>query len=61
MKSSNPIFDVYYISQNLHLDVRRDLVYSIHGIAICISYSEYCAQPNNGFCSRNVLLIITYR
>jgi hypothetical protein len=33
-KSSNHIFNVYYISQYLHLDVRRDLVHNIHGNVI---------------------------
>jgi len=38
IKSSDPISNVCYISQYLHLDVRHDLVHNIHSIAIYISY-----------------------
>ena len=41
IKSSNPTFNVYYILQYLHLDLRWDLVQNIHGTVICFSYYEY--------------------
>ena len=34
IKPSNPIFNVHYILQHPHLDVRRDLVFNIHCIVI---------------------------
>jgi len=41
IKSSNPIFNVYYILQYLHIDLRQDLIPNIHGTVICFSYYEY--------------------
>jgi hypothetical protein len=41
-KSSNPIFNVYYILKYLHVDIyRRDLVHNNHDIAIYTSYYKY--------------------
>jgi hypothetical protein len=34
IKTSNHIFNVYYILKYLHVDVRRDLVHNIQGIVI---------------------------
>ena len=49
IKSSNPIFNVHYISQYIQLDIRRDIVHNIHGIVIYIYiyiyiyvYISYC-------------------
>ena len=59
IKSSNPIFNVYYISHYLHLDVRRDLDHTISGIAICISYYEYVVSLKMAFRGCIMLLMIS--
>jgi hypothetical protein len=58
IKSSNPIFDVYYILQYLYLDVRRDLVQNIHGTVIYVYLLLWiCAQPDDGFYRRKMLCL----
>ena len=36
-----PIYNVHYITQYLHLDLRRDLVHTFNGTVIYISHYEY--------------------
>ena len=49
IKPSNPIFNVYYISQCLRLDIRRDLDHKIRGIAIYILYYKYVLSLKMAF------------
>jgi len=56
--TSNPIFNARNILQYLHLDTRSNLVHTFHGIVIRISYYD-CVQPEDGFYSRNMLLMKT--
>jgi hypothetical protein len=44
IKSSKPIFNVYYILQYLHVDVKWDLVHNINDIVIYISYYKYVGR-----------------
>jgi hypothetical protein len=61
MTFSNPILNMYYILQYLHLDVRRDFFHNIHGIAIYISHSEYVLSLKMTCIVEILLLLITYR
>jgi hypothetical protein len=58
---SNPILNIYYILQYLHLDVRRDFFHNIHGTAIYISHSEYVLSLKMTCRAEILLLLITYR
>jgi len=49
IKSSNTIFNEYYILQYHHLDVRWDLIHNMHGIVINISYYEYVLDLKMAF------------
>jgi hypothetical protein len=47
IKSSNPIFNVHYILQCLHLDIRLDLIHNIHGSVIYSVFTkEWCGLKN---------------